>query len=54
MLQSTLQPTTWQMGQNTAAIWTTATLQYLLITVDVIMLEKAAFSVIQNPKSVSY
>ena len=30
------------------------TLQYLLITVNVIMLEKAAFSVIQNPKSVSY
>ena len=30
------------------------TLQYLLITVNVIMLEKAVFSVIQNPKSVSY
>ena len=40
------------MGRNTATICTGAPVQYLLITVEVIMLEKAAFSDIQNPKAV--
>ena len=46
MFHKTLQETTWQMDRNTVAIWTTAHLQYLLITV------KVAFSDIQNPNTV--
>ena len=40
------------MGWNTAAIWTTAPLHYLLITVEGITLEKVAFGDIQNPETV--
>ena len=39
------------MGRNTAAISTAAPVQDLLITVEVIMLEKVAFSDLQNPKT---
>ena len=42
----------WQMGWNTAAIWTTAPLHYLLITVEGITLERVAFGDIQNPETV--
>ena len=37
---------------NTVAIWIAAPLQYLLITVKVVALEKVSFSDTQNPKSV--
>ena len=40
------------MGRNTVAIRTTAPLQYLLITVKVITLEKVAVGDIKNPKTV--
>ena len=36
--------TTRQMGRNTVAIWIAAPLQYLLITVNVVALEKVCFS----------
>ena len=39
------------MGRNTIAISMTAPLQYLLITVNVVALEKASFSDTQNPKA---
>ena len=41
MFQKTLRKTTWQMGQNTVAIWTTAPLQYLLLIVKVVALERS-------------
>ena len=40
------------MGGNTLAILMTAPLQYLLITVKVVALEKVSFSDTQNPKTV--
>ena len=40
------------MSQNSAGIWVTAPLQYLLITMKVVALEKVSFSDIQNPKAV--
>ena len=40
------------MGGNTVAIWMTAPLQYSLITVKVVALEKVSFSNTENPKSV--
>ena len=40
------------MGQNTVAISMEAALQYLLITVKVVALEKVSFSDTQNPKVV--
>ena len=40
------------MGRNTVAIWMAAPLQYLLITVKVVPLEKVSFSDTQNPKAV--
>ena len=40
------------MGFNTVAIWTTAPLSNLLITVKVIELEKFSFSAMQNLKTV--
>ena len=40
------------MGRNTVPILMTATLQYLLITVNVVALEKVSFSDEQNPKTV--
>ena len=39
------------MGQHTVPIWMKAHLQYLLITVKVIPLEKASFSDTQNSKA---
>ena len=40
------------MGRNTVAIWIAAPLEYLLITVKVVALEKVSFSDKQNPKAV--
>ena len=40
------------MGENTAAVWIAIPLQYLLITVKVVSLEKVYFSDTQNPKAV--
>ena len=40
------------MGRNTVAIWMTVHLQYLLITVKVVPLEKVSFSDTQNSKGV--
>ena len=40
------------MGQRTVAILMAAHLQYLLITVKVVALEKVSFSDTQNPKAV--
>ena len=42
------------MGQHTAATWTAAPLQYLLITVKVVALENVSFSDTQNPEAVWY
>ena len=39
------------MGRNTVAIWVAAPLQYLLITVKVVTLEKVSFSDTQNTKA---
>ena len=39
------------MGQHTVAIWMGAPLQYLLITVKIVVLEKVSFSDTQNPKA---
>ena len=39
------------MSRNNDEIWTRVPLQYFLITVEVIALEKFAFSDIQNPKT---
>ena len=52
MFQRTLRKRTWQMGRNTLAMWSTAPLPYLLMTVDVNTLEKVSFSNVQNPKTV--
>ena len=41
MFQRTLRKRTWQMGRNTLAMWSTAPLPYLLMTVDVNTLEKS-------------
>ena len=41
------------MGQNTVVIRMVAPLQYLLITVKVVALEKVSFSDKQNPKALS-
>ena len=40
------------MGQHTVAILMAAHLQYLLITVKVVALEKVSFSDTQNPNAV--
>ena len=40
------------MGQDTVTIRMAASLQYLLITVKVVPLEKVSFSDTQNPKTV--
>ena len=42
------------MGQHVVAIWMSAHLHYLLITVKVIAFEEFSFSDTQNPKSVCY
>ena len=52
MFQRTLRHTTQQMDQHTVAIWMPAHLQYLLITVKLVALEKVSFSDTQNPKTV--
>ena len=52
MFQRTLRQTPKQMGQNTVAICMAALLQYLLITVKVVALDKVSFSDTQNPKAV--
>ena len=49
----TLRQTTRQMGRHTVAIKMAAYLQYLLITVKVVALEKVSFSDTQNPKTIS-
>ena len=41
-----------QMGQHTVEICMAETLQYLLITMKVVALEKVSFSETQNPKFV--
>ena len=41
------------MARNTVAIWMAAHLHYLLITVNVVALEKVSFSDTQNDKAVS-
>ena len=48
MFQKTLRQTTRQMGRNTSGIWIRAPLQYLLITVKVVPLEKVSLLVIHK------
>ena len=43
--------TTGKIGRSTVAIWIAASLQYLLIAVKVVPLEKVCFSDPQNPKA---
>ena len=50
MFQRTVRQKTRQMGQNTVAIRIAAALQYLLVTLKVVTLEKVSFSDTQNPK----
>ena len=50
MFQKTLSQTTWQIGRNTVGILMIAPLQYLLITVKVVTLEKVSFSNTENTK----
>ena len=52
MFQVTLRQKTLQMGQHSVAIKMAAPLQYLLITVTGVALEKITFSNTQNPKAV--
>ena len=52
MFQRTLIETTRQMGRKTVAISMKEPLQYLLITVKVVLLEKFSFSDTQYPKAV--
>ena len=40
------------MGRNTVALWMAEPLEYLLITVNVLALEKVSFSDQQNPTAV--
>ena len=51
VFQRTLRQTTWQMGRNTVAIWMTVPLQYLLITVKVLGLEKFSFGDSSNSEA---
>ena len=48
----TLRQTTRQVGRNTVALWMAEPLQYLLISVKVVALEKVSFGDKQNPKGV--
>ena len=41
------------MGRNTVALWMAELLQYLLMTLKAVALEKVSFSDKQNPKAVS-
>ena len=52
MFQKTLGHTARQMGQHNFAILMAAPLQYFLMTVKVVALEKVSFSDRQNPKAV--
>ena len=52
MFQRTLRETRRQMGRNTVAISIAAPLQYLLITVNVVVLGKVSFSETKNPEVV--
>ena len=52
MFQKTLRQNTQQMGQNTVPILMAAPLQYLLITVEVVALEKVSFSETKIPEGV--
>ena len=52
VFQRTLRQTTRQMGRNTVALLMAEPLQYLLITVKVVALEKVSFSDTQNHKAV--
>ena len=52
MCQITLRLTTRQMGRKTVAISMAEPLQYLLITVKVVSLEKVSFSDTQSPNAV--
>ena len=54
VIHSTLGQTTGQMGQNTVSFLIAAHFQYLLITVNVVALEKVSFSDKENPKAVCY
>ena len=42
------------MGRNSVAIWIAEPLEYLLITVKVVVLEKVSFSDTKYPKAVCY
>ena len=48
----TLPQATLKTGPNTGAIWTTAPLPYLLITENIIQLERVSFSAMQSLKTV--
>ena len=50
MLEGSLREITWQMGRNFVPISMAAPLQYLLITVKVVALQKLSFGETQNPK----
>ena len=52
VFQRTLRQATREIVRNTVAIWTAAPLQYLLITVKLVVLEKVSFSYTQNPTAV--
>ena len=52
LFQRTRRDTTWQMYRTAVAIWMRAPLQYLLITIKVVALEKVSFIDTQNPKTV--
>ena len=45
-------PSTLNMSRNSVAMWMAAPLRYLLITMEIITLEKVSFSDIENPKTV--
>ena len=48
MFQKTIRKTTRQVGRNTSGMWIRAPLQYLLITVRVVALEKVSLLVIHK------
>ena len=52
VLQRTLRQTAKQICQNTVPIWMAAPLQYSLITVKVVVMEKVSFSDIKIPKAI--
>ena len=51
MFQRTLTETTSQMGRNFIPVSMAAPLQYLLITLKVLALQKVSFSDTQDPKT---